>query len=72
MQFPHIVKTTGIAGGLRRPYKGLVPATPQGVRKIRQSHNFHWLAPLWGAFLFAFVYWLTRKRVHILFDAALI
>ena len=40
------VKTTGIAGGLSRPYKGLVPATPQGVRKIRQSQCFYWLAPL--------------------------
>ena len=40
------VKTTGIAGGLSRPYKGLMPATPQGVRKIRQSQCFYWLAPL--------------------------
>ena len=40
-------------------------------RKIRQPQRQLLLSPL-GLFLFAFVYWLTRKRVNILLQSHLI
>ena len=66
------VKTTGLAGGLLCPYKGLLPAWAlRLVEKVRLTHCIYLLA-LKGLFFLAYVYWLTRKRVNILFQWHLI
>ena len=39
----HSVKTTGLAGGLHRPYKGLLPAAP---KRCTEYLSFARIAPL--------------------------
>ena len=42
------VKTTGEAGGLIRPCKGLLPASANRAPKIWQSHLYYWQPPSSG------------------------
>ena len=57
------VKTTGLAGGLHKPYKGILQQRLKALELVRQSQLDYWLPPAGGGLLFAFDYWLTRKRV---------
>ena len=62
------VKTTGLAGGLIRPYKGLFPALGLKThRKQFAKRNIIYLLSPKGLFLLVSFYRLTRKRVNILF-----
>ena len=55
------------AGGLFCPYKGLLPALGLKTRWKLASRNIISLQSPKGLILFALFYWLTRKRVNILF-----
>ena len=66
------VKTTGIAGGLHKPYKGILQRRLKALELVRQSQSDYWLPPAGGGLLFAFVYWLTRKRVGKLLHTDLV
>ena len=72
LRFSRPVKTTGLAGGLHRPYKGLRQQRLKAYEKVRQSQKDYWLPPSGGGFLFAFAYWLTRKRVSKFLQADLV
>ena len=50
------VKTTGKAGGLIGPYKGLIPASANRALMIWQSHPYHWQPPSsGGSFTFSYL-----------------
>ena len=66
------VKTTGEAGGLHRPYKGIIQRRLKALELVRQSQLDYWLPPPGGGLLFAFVYWRTRKRVNELLHTDLV
>ena len=61
-----------LAGGLHRPYKGLIQPRLKTHETVRQSQINYWLPPSGGGFLFAFDYRLTRKRVIEFLDTDLI
>ena len=66
------VKTTGLAGGLHRPYKGLLQLRLKTHERFA-NRKFITGCPLPGAaFLLALDYRLTRKRVIEFLDAYLI
>ena len=66
------VKTTGLAGGLHRPYKGLIQLRLKTHERFA-NRNFITGCPLPGAaYLFAFAYRLTRERVVEFFDTYLV
>ncbi len=64
--------TTGLAGGLFWPYKGLLPALSLKTRRMARQPQHHFSAEPLGLFLFALFYRLTRKRVYILFECHLV
>ena len=66
------VKTTGIAGGLHKPYKGILQRRLKALETVRQSQSDYWLPPSGGGLLFALDYWLTRKRVGKLLHTDLV
>ena len=67
------VKTTGWAGGLNRPYKGLVPASALRALKTWQSRLCYRHAALIGRLLFVALFCrLTRKRVYELLHTDLV
>ena len=65
--------TTGLAGGLLCPYKGLLPAleSKDSLKKLA-SRNIIYLPSPKGLILFALFYRLTRERVYILFECHLV
>ena len=65
-----IIRTTGVAGGLYRPCKGLLPAALIELEEVRQSHHFPG-QPLKGLPGILFVCWqcLARKRIYRLKQA---
>ena len=70
-----IIITTSLAGGLLCPCKGLntgMALTRSYESKVLNRTSFTSLSPSRGCFLFAFNYWLIRKRVNILLQAYLI
>ena len=58
--------TTSSAGGFLCGYKPVVLAGSKEPLKIRHAHSYHRQA-LKG-FNLCLVYWLTRKRVYVLFQ----
>ena len=66
------VKTTGVAGGLHKPYKGVGQPRLKAHEKVRQSQHYYGLPPAGGGSLFALAYWLTRERVAKFFQADLV
>ena len=62
--------TTSSAGGFLCGYKPVVLAGSKEPLKIRHAHSYHRQA-LKG-FSLCLVYWLTRKRVYVLFQWHLI
>ena len=66
------VKTTGVAGGLHKPYKGKGQPRLKAHEKVRQSQHYYGLPPTGGGSLFALAYWLTRKRVGKFFQTNLV
>lgn len=66
------VKTTGVAGGLHKPYKGKGQPRLKAHEKVRQSQHYYGLPPTGGGSLFALAYWLTRERVGKFFQADLV
>ena len=64
------IRTTGVAGGLYRPCKGLLPAALIELEEVRQSHHFPG-QPLKGLPGILFVCWqcLARKRIYRLKQA---
>ena len=58
--------TTSSAGGFLCGYKPVVLAGSKEPLKIRHAHSYHRQA-LKG-FSLCLVYWLTRKRVYVLFQ----
>ena len=71
-QYSGIIMTTGLAGGLYWPYKGLLPALSLKTRRKVHQPQHHFSRKPHGLFLFLFLYWLTRKRVNVLFECHLI
>jgi hypothetical protein len=65
-KFQHIIMTTSSAGGFLCGYKPVVLAGSKEPLKIRHAHSYHRQA-LKG-FSLCLVYWLTRKRVYVLFQ----
>ena len=61
-----IIMTTSSAGGFLCGYKPVVLAGSKEPLKIRHAHSYHRQA-LKG-FSLCLVYWLTRKRVYVLFQ----
>ena len=74
------VMTTGVAGGLIRPYKGLVLAKRLKTRRTVRQPLIFYGQPLKGlllrlipsGLLFALFYWLARERVCELFHTQLV
>ena len=66
------VKTTGVAGGLHRPYKGIGQPRLKAHEKVCQSQHYYGLPPAGGGSLFALAYWLTRERVGKFFQTDLV
>ena len=66
------VKTTGVAGGLHKPYKGKGQPRLKAHEKVRQSQHYYGLPPTGGGSLFALAYWLTRERVGKFFQTDLV
>ena len=66
-----IIKTTSLASGLHCPYKGLSLAALVSALNGLPTASVSMAAPK-GAFLFAFVHRLTRKRVYIFLERYLI
>lgn len=63
------IMTTGLAGGLTQPYKGMVPAALKRSEDLTTAPISHG-SPFKGAvFLLALFYPLSRKRVHQLFHS---
>ena len=60
------IMTTSSAGGFLCGYKPVVLASSKEPLKIRHAHSYHRQA-LKG-FSLCLVYWLTRKRVYVLFQ----
>ena len=60
------IMTTSSAGGFLCGYKPVVLAGSKEPLKIRHAHSYHRQA-LKG-FSLCLVYWLTRKRVYVLFQ----
>ena len=60
------IMTTSSAGGLLCGYKPVVLAGSKEPLKIRHAHSYHRQA-LKG-FSLCLIYWLTRKRVYVLFQ----
>ena len=63
-----LIRTTGLAGGLLWPYKGLLPALGLKTHRKLASRNIISLRSPKGLILLALFYWLTRKRGNILCD----
>ena len=68
----HTVKTTGLAGGLHRPYKGLIQPRLKTHERFANRKFVTGCPPSGGGSLFAFDYRLTRKRVFELSEAHLV
>ena len=66
------VKTTGVAGGLHRPYKGLGQPRLKALERFANRIAITGCPLPGAAFLLALAYWLTRKRVCILFETDLV
>ena len=64
--------TSGVAGGLHKPYKGIGQLRLKAHEKVRQSQHYYGLRPPGGGSLFALAYWLTRERVGKFFQADLV
>ena len=62
-----IIRTTGSAGGLFTPYKGSFPAFESKDSLIWPPAAIHLLTEPPGLNLVVCFYWLTRKRVYVLF-----
>ena len=60
------IMTTSSVGGLLCGYKPVVLAGSKEPLKIRHAHSYHRQA-LKG-FSLCLIYWLTRKRVYVLFQ----
>ena len=60
------IMTTSSAGGFLCGYKPVVLAGSKEPLKIRHAHSYHRQA-LKG-FSLCLIYWLTRKRVYVLFQ----
>ena len=67
------IRTTGLAGGLFKPYKGLLPAleSKDSLKRFASRNIIYSLSPK-GLYLFVTFYRLTRKRVYILLQRHLI
>ena len=63
---PGVIMTTSSAGGFLCGYKPVVLAGSKEPLKIRHAHSYHRQA-LTG-FSLCLIYWLTRKRVYVLFQ----
>ena len=61
------IRTTGLAGGLFWPYKGLLPALSLKTRRMVRQPQHHFSTEPPGLILFVLLYRLTRERVDILF-----
>ena len=57
--------TTSLAGGLIKPYKGMILAGTTRALNNCQSQNSFSYHPHWVVFLFATLYLRSRKRVNI-------
>ena len=66
------VKTTGVAGGLHRPYKGLGQPRLKALERFANRISITGCPLPGAAFLLALAYWLTRKRVGKLFETDLV
>lgn len=69
---PSIVKTTGEAGGLYRPYKGLIQPRLKTHEWFANRKFVTDCPPSGGGSLFAFDYRLTRKRVFEFLETHLV
>ena len=69
----YTIRTTGLAGGLFKPYKGLLPAleSKDSLKRFASRNIIYSLSPK-GLYLFVTFYRLTRKRVYILLQRHLI
>ena len=67
------IRTTGLAGGLFKPYKGLLPAleSKDSLKRFASRNIIYSPSPK-GLYLFVTFYRLTRKRVYILLQRHLI
>ena len=59
------ISTTSLAGGLIKPYKGMILAGTTRALNNCQSQNSFSYHPHWVVFLFATLYLRSRKRVNI-------